>query len=224
MAGLDIDRRDHSVLGDLSRDLPGARLFTRFDVLARDESEQANGLAGHLARRAVLRCREHRLGVVDQSGNECVSRNPVGPLDDGLGALVSGRRQRHRAGLGNDATHLADRRDELGDSVLGGHRVIEDRRIKGPTALSPQHAGRSDDFAHRVKDPVRSIRFAKASAPIGEVGEVKALVIEGETAGHLPVDARAQLTDRVAVREPLQCLEHHHGADQDSGNRRATPP
>ena len=66
--------------------------------------------------------------------------------------------------------------------------------------------------------------IAQARAPVGEDGEVEARVVEGEPAGDLPVDAGAQLSDRVTVRQALQGLEHHHRADEHRRDRGSAPP
>jgi len=85
--------------------------------------------------------------------------------------------------------------------------------------LVGQHPSGVDDRAHSVEDPLRTARAPQPGAPVGEVGEVKARVVEGQAAGHLPVDTGLQLTDGVAVRKALQGLEHHHRTDELDGDR-----
>ena len=98
--------------------------------------------------------------------------------------------------LGHQPAHLADRRDELGDGVLGGDGVVEDGRVEGPAVLARKHAGGFDHGADGVEDPLWALRAAQAGAPVGEDGEVEARIVEGEPAGHLPVDAGPQLPAR----------------------------
>ena len=52
------------------------------------------------------------------------------------------------------AADPADRRDQLGDGVLGGDRIIEDRGIQRPPGPTCQRAGRGDDRFDRLEDPV----------------------------------------------------------------------
>ena len=55
---------------------------------------------------------------------------------------------------GDDPSHPADRRDQLGDGVLGGHGVVEERRVEGSAGLALEDPGGVDDGADRVEDPL----------------------------------------------------------------------
>ena len=67
-------------------------------------------------------------------------------------------------GAGHLAADPADRRDQLGDGVLGGHRVLQHRGVQRPPGLAGQHAGRRDHLPDRVEDPVRPRRGGPAGA------------------------------------------------------------
>jgi hypothetical protein len=52
----------------------------------------------------------------------------------------------------------------------------------------------------------RAFGLTELGPPVGEVREVEAQIIEREPAGDLPVDARSQCPDRVAVRQTFKSL------------------
>ena len=84
------------------------------------------------------------------------------------------------------AAHPADRADQLGDGVLGGHRIIEHRGIQRAAGLARQHPRPSDHSLDRVKDPVRSIRGRQPAPPIGQRRGVKRCRDDRHPAGCLP--------------------------------------
>jgi hypothetical protein len=49
---------------------------------------------------------------------------------------------------------------------------------------------------------------------------VESLVIQPQPAGDLPGNITPQRTDRLAVRQALQRLQHHHRGDHLGGHRR----
>ena len=61
---------------------------------------------------------------------------------------------------GHHPGHPADRGDQLGDGVLGRHRIRQDRRVHRPSAPALQHPGLRDHRRDRVIDPVRAIQRA----------------------------------------------------------------
>ena len=126
--------------------------------------------------------------------------------------------------MGHRAADPSDRRDELGDGVLGGDGVVEDGRVEGSAVLCLEHTGRLHDSPDGLEDPLWPFRLAKAGAPVGEHGEVEARVVEREPTGDLPVEAGPQLSDGVAVGQTLQGLEHHHRADEHGWDRRSALP
>ncbi len=116
----------------------------------------------------------------------------------------------HLRRAGNLATHPADRGDQLGHGVLGGHRVIEHRRVQRPPCLPLQHPGLGDHRPHRVEDPVRALRCGKATPPVGQRGGVKPGVIQRQAAGDLPPDIAAHRLHRFPVGQIVQRLQHQH--------------
>jgi hypothetical protein len=77
----------------------------------------------------------------------------------------------------------------LGDGVLGGDGVVEERRVECSTCPSGEHSCRGDDLAHHFEDPFRTRRTPEPRLPVGEDGVVEARIVEGETTGDLPADA-----------------------------------
>src|ERR1035441_6048956 len=94
VAGLHVDCRDDPVLGDLLCDAPGALLLTGLDILARDETEEADVVVRRLTERSGLGRGEDSFGVVHKPCDKGVARALVGPLDDWLSPLVARRRER----------------------------------------------------------------------------------------------------------------------------------
>jgi hypothetical protein len=135
VTGLRIDCRDDPVLGDLLRDAPGAFFRTGLDVLARDESKEADIVVALLAEPSGFGRGEDGEGVVHEPGDKGVAGALVGPLDDGLAAFVARRQKRDARRLGHRAADPSHRRDELGDGVLGGDGVVEDGRVEGSAVL-----------------------------------------------------------------------------------------
>jgi hypothetical protein len=64
----------------------------------------------------------------------------------------------HSRDLARRTGHLAgyppDRRDQLGDRVLGGHRISQDRRVHRPAPPARQHSRLPGHLLDRVVDPV----------------------------------------------------------------------
>ena len=161
--------------------------------------------------------------AADQGVHEFGARGFVVPGDARLaGLVVVVGDEHHVARTRDDPAHAPDRADELGDGVLGRDRVVEQRRIERPASLA-----REDPPWPRSPraPPRRSARDeqsgAASSAPVGEDRVVEALIVEGQTAGHLPADPVGQRPCGVAVRESLEGLEDHdrgNGVGRDRGS------
>ena len=126
------------------------------------------------------------------------------------------RRAGHRPG------DPADRGDQLGDRVLGGHRVIQDRGIQRPTGLPGQHPGLGHHRPDRVKDPVRPWRAAQPPPPHRQRGRMKPARGHRQPARGLPPQIERHRLHSLGVREPVQGLQHDHRSDHLGRNRRAT--
>ena len=155
-------------------------------------------------------------------------------------ALATGSSQAHRrlarrcrsrarppataARFGHDPADPTDRRDQLGHGVLGGDRVIEQRRVQRPAGLARQHPGRGDDLAHRLEDPLGPVAATQPRPPIGQHRVVEARRSSIAQPGrHLPADPIAQRPRRLTIRQALERLQHHHRRDHISRDRRPTP-
>ena len=57
------------------------------------------------------------------------------------------------AGRPDQAADPADRRDQLGDGVLGRDRVLQDGGVQHPPTPTPQHPGGLHHLADRLEDP-----------------------------------------------------------------------
>ena len=154
VTGLGVDGRNDPVRGHFSGDLPGAVVFL-LDVLAGHQGQQSEGRGGLGFLGVVLELGQQLEGIADQPVDQGRLGHRVVPGDQGLArglVVVGGKRHVFRSG--DDPAHPADGGDQLGDGVLGGHGVVEQRRVEGPSGLSLQHPGGIDDRAHGVEDPL----------------------------------------------------------------------
>ena len=166
--GLGVHGGDHPVFGDLAGDPPppvgpvGA--LGGLDVLPGDQGQQRHRRRGR-ARPASASCqrRHQRVRVVHQRRDQRVLGRRVVPVDLRLarpGVVMPGA---HRRDLLRRAGHLPrhppDRRDQLGDGVLGGHRIGQDRGVHRPAPPALQDPGLLDHLPDRVVDPVRPRRL-----------------------------------------------------------------
>jgi hypothetical protein len=107
---------------------------TRLDVLARHQPEQADrfGLVG--VQVEVLHRFQHRQRVGDQRTQQPGSCLGIVPGAGGLARVVVivVAVQAQRRGGRVKPTHPPNRRHQLGDRVLGGDRVIQQRGVQRP--------------------------------------------------------------------------------------------
>jgi hypothetical protein len=61
--------------------------------------------------------------------------------------------QLDHAGRRDQPAHAADRRDQLGNGVLGGDRISQDGGVQHPPTLSGKHPGLRYHLADRLEDP-----------------------------------------------------------------------
>ena len=109
---------------------------------------------------------------------------------------------RHFVGPSDHTSDSTDGRDQLGDRVLGGHGVIQERGIESPASLCLQDAGGRHHLAHGIEDPVGTLGRAQPRAPVGEHRVVKALVVQGQATGDLPADPIPKGPGRLTVLRP----------------------
>jgi hypothetical protein len=79
---------------------------------------------------------------------------------------------------GHLAGHPADGRHQLGDGVLGGHRIGQDRRVHCPAAPALLHSGLLDHRLDRVVDPVRPGRSRDPVPPVHQRRRIEPRVIQ----------------------------------------------
>lgn len=111
-------------------------------------------------------------GVGDQGVHQLEACLLVVPGDAGfarigvvVGPAVCGG---HGVGAGHFADHPADRGDQLGHCVLGGHRVVQDRGVQRPAGLAVQHTSGIDHLADRVEEPVRTCGAGQSAPEVGQ--------------------------------------------------------
>jgi hypothetical protein len=221
MAGLRIDGGDHPVGGDLAGDPPRSRPLAWLDVLAGDQRQQRDRLTLLGAKLDIGHSVEHGQCVVDQPRHQRLGGLKVVPGAHWLAwtvVVVGG--QLDLTGHSHQPADPADRRDQLGDGVLGGDRILQDRGVQHPPTPPLEHPGLLHDLTDRLEDPPGPRRRADAVAPVHQHRGVKPLVVQPQPAGHLPGDVAPQRADRLPVAQALQGLQHHHRGDHLGRHRR----
>ena len=186
MPGIRVDGADHAILGDLAGDPPppvgAVGALGGLDILPGDQGQQRQRGGGGLIQLRVPERRYQGVGVVDQGGDQRVLRGRVIPVDLRLARLTVIVAGAHLRDLLRRAGHLPghppDRGDQLGDGVLRGHRIGQDRRVHRPAAPAPQHPGLLHDIRDRVVDPVRPLRPRDPAPPAHQRGRVEARVVD----------------------------------------------
>jgi hypothetical protein len=226
---LRVDGGDHPFRGHPPRDPPppvGAiRALNRFDVLPGDQRQQRHRFGRLRVQFLLGQVPEQSVRITDQGVDQLAAGGPVVPGDRWfprsgvvMGPAVLGD---HDARPGHLAGHPTDRRDQLGDGVLGGHRIVEHRGIQRSTGLPGQHPGLRDHRPHRVEDPIRAIAAGQPASPVGQRGRVKPPVSDCQPACGLPPQIERHRLDRFAVRQPVQGLQHDHRGDHLGRDRRS---
>jgi hypothetical protein len=133
MPCLRVDGGDDPVLGNPPCNPPRPGPLAWLDVLAGDQGQQRDRLGLLGVQIHIRHCRQQRQGVVDQSRHQRLGGRGIVPGTVGLArpVIVVGRHL-DPAGLRGQPPHPADRRDQLGDRVLGGNRVLQERGIQHP--------------------------------------------------------------------------------------------
>ena len=150
----------------------------------------------------------------------------VGPVDPRLarlGVVVPGAHRRdHLAAAGHLPAHPADRRDQLGDGVLGGHRVVEDRGVHRPAPSTRQYPGRLDHLPDRVVDPVRALRLGDPLTPVHQAWTGRTPSSSSDSP-HATFHRRSHRTAsaRLPVRQLVQRLQRQHRGHPGRRQRRA---
>ncbi len=224
--GLGVHHADDPVRGDALSDPPPRRAagintvrvgFDQFDVLTGDQREQPHRVtrrAGRLLTDAV----QHRQRVAHQSIDQRVAGRLVIPDDRGLARVVVVMSRRHLSdhdiGPPHQPADPPDRRDQLGNGVLSGDRVIEHGRVQRSTGLALQHPGRGDDLLHSGEDPVRFGAGQQPLTPHRQRRVVERLGRDRPTDRSLPPQVEGHRVGRLRIRQAVQRLQHddrrHH--------------
>ena len=128
--------------------------------------------------------REHGQRVVDQPRYQRLLGVGVVPVAVGLArpVVVVGAKL-DRMGCRDQPTDPTDRRDQLGDRVLGGDRILQHRGVQHPPAPPPKHPG-------RVHRPVGD----QVAAPGGRVHVVIGCIACWAHTRHSPITTRSELS------------------------------
>ncbi|TQK49862.1 uncharacterized protein (TIGR02680 family) [Streptomyces sp. SLBN-118] len=92
----------------------------------------------------------------------------------------------HLLGAGDLTDHPANGGDDLGDGVLGGHRVIKHRGVQRPPLPALEYAGRGHDFPDLGEDPHRISRMTQAAPEVRQQRRIKRGVVQPKPASGLP--------------------------------------
>jgi hypothetical protein len=225
MAGIRVDGGDHPVDGDLARD-PEPAIGALLQVLAHHHGQQPGGLGHRRRQQAALQDPQHRMPI---PGARIHQRRPgrlVIPVDLRLGqagVLVGAAKHRPQLGLQCLIGYLdqsPDGRAQQRDGVHGGDRVIQRGGVQHPP--HPDQPGLPGRSHGDLKDPLGSGRGGQPRTHVHQHGMAEAGVVKGQpTTGILPAGVEAERLDCLAVRQPLQPLQHHHRGHDPRGH--ATP-
>jgi hypothetical protein len=128
-----------------------------------------------------------------------------------------------RGRAGHLAGHPTDRRDQLGDGVLGGDRISQDRGVHRPPPPATQDPGLLHHPLDRLVDPVRPPRAGQPPPPIGQRGRVKPPIVQGHPRGDLPAQITPGRLGGLGIRQVRQGLQGQNRRRDRRGQRRATP-
>ena len=166
VARLGVDGGDHPIRGHVLRDTPwsvGAiGALDRFDVLASDQRQQRHRVGSLGAEFGLRQMAEDRCASPTRASRSVAGAGVV-PGDLRFTRVVvvmsSAVLGDDLGGTGDFAADPADRADQLGDGVLGGDRVVEDRGTQCPSGLA-----RKAPVAATTVLTASKIRFGDAEA------------------------------------------------------------
>jgi hypothetical protein len=224
--------RDDPIFGDPAGDAPppvgAVGALDRFDVLTSHQRQQRHRLGGLRVEFGFGQVPEQPVGIADQRIGQDGAGLLVVPGDRRLtrivvvvGGAVFGD---HRGGSRHLPADPADRRDQLGDGVLGGDRVVEHGGVQRPAGLPGQRCGLRDHRLNRTEDPVRPVRGSQPPPPIGQRRRVERAGGDRQPARRLPPQVVGDRVHRLGVREPLQRLQQDHARHHIGRHARPAPP
>jgi hypothetical protein len=244
VASIRINGGDDPIRGDLAGDLAGdppapigpirtLSTLSRLHILAchqRQQRQQRHRSLLLLIQLGALQRRDQRGRVVDQRRHQRILGGRVVPVDLRLargGVVVAAA---HRCDLGGRAGHLppdpADRGDQLGDGVLGGDRIGQDRGVHRPPPPTSKHPGLLHHPPDRLVDPLRPRGAGQPLPPVGQRGRMKPPIVQGHPSGDLPAQitaGRLGSLGSLGIRQVIQALQGQNGGRDRRGQRRAAP-
>ena len=224
MAGLGVHRRYDPPRRHTARYAPPARhLGVGLDVLAGHHRQQRRRLGLLLCELRTVERVEHPLGVADQIIYEPRPLVGVVPVTHRPGPSVVVMAQHQPSRRRRQAAHTPNLRADHRDRVLGRDRVEQHRGVQRPHRLVRQRPALSGHLAHRVENPLRAPAGAQPLTPQRQHARIEAPVVDAQTRRRLPAHIAAQPLQRLAVRAPLQRLQHHHHRDHRPRHRRPPP-
>ena len=232
MPRIGVHHRDHPVLSGLPGDPPPpicpVAAFRGLHVLPGDQRQQPCRGGRVLIQFTVAQHGEQRMRVVHQGRDQAILRLRVIPVDLRLtrpGVVVAGAQLRDlRCGSRHHPGHPADRGNQLGDGVLGRHRIRQDRGVHRPAAPALQHPGLRDYPRDRLIDPVRALRARQPPPPVHQSGGIEARVIQREPARRLPPQVTPGRLGRLGVGIVMQHLQDHDRGHHARRDRRPALP
>ena len=159
---------------------------------------------------------------MDQSVDQRRLGEVVVPGDEGLARVVVVVRARAPPRRASGTTRRTRRMAAINWVTVSWVATASSSSVESRArrCLPRKHPGRVDDRAHRLEDPFGALGLAQSRAPIREHRVVKARLVEGQPAGHLPADPVGQRPSGLAIRESLEGLEDHdrgHRVGRDRG-------
>jgi hypothetical protein len=229
VVGVGVDGGDDPVGGDLAGDPPAPigpiRTLGRLHVLACHQRQQRHRRLGLLVQLGVAQRRKQRACVIHQRRHQRIPCLGVVPVDLGLarGAVVmTGAHHRDLRGrAGHLAGHPPDRRHQLGDGVLGGDRISQDRGVHHPPPTPSNDPGLLHHPPDRLVDAMRPRRAGQPLAPIGQRGRMESLVVQGHPGRDLPAQVTPGRLRTLGIRQVMQRLQGKDRGCHRRGQRRA---
>jgi hypothetical protein len=145
-------------------------LLARLHVLTGDQGKQPNRLGLLSVQFGASHGRQDRQCVADQRADQPVAGLGVIP---GAGRLAHGMvvvmgEQGERGRSRDEATHPADRGDQLRHGVLGGDRVVQQGGVQRPPLPALEDPGLGHHGTDSLEDPLWPLRAAQPGPPQGQ--------------------------------------------------------
>lgn len=230
VAGLRVDRGDHPV----GRHSPGDTehpVVASVDVLAGDDSQQLHGVGRRARQRLGVERLQRRQAVPDQRVDERLLRLGIVPVADRLARtrviVIAGQHRPHPDRQGAIAMiqrpqQLADCGAQLRHRVLGGHRVVDRRRVEHPHPLAHQ-PGLDGHRLDVFEQPPRPFPYPQPVPQTDQGRRVERHRRSVDPSRGLPGQVPLQAVARLLVRQALMGLEQHHRGQHPRRDRGATP-